>query len=65
MTNKVPYQDPVIYLTAEDIKASELNLAVGWHFYDETWTNLLGPYETEVDATLALADYCEALDAST
>jgi len=59
-----PAKDPVVYLTAEDIKAHELQLTPGWYFYDETWTNLLGPHEDEAGATIALAAYCETLDAS-
>ena len=65
MTHNTLYKDPVAYFTAEDIKAFELNITPGWYFYDENWVDLYGPHETESDATLALADYCEALNAST
>lgn len=30
-----------------------------WYFYDETWSYSYGPYQSKVDANLALLEYCE------
>lgn len=32
-----------------------------WWFYDETWSNRYGPYETEVEARAGLTKYAETL----
>lgn len=33
-----------------------------WYFYDETWSDRLGPYDTEQEATEACRRYAEGLD---
>lgn len=33
-----------------------------WFFWDETWSESHGPYETDKEAANALTDYCENLD---
>ena len=33
-----------------------------WYFYDETWSDLIGPYDTFADAQIHLKKYCEYLD---
>lgn len=33
-----------------------------WYFWDETWADRLGPFDTREDASDALADYCEQLN---
>lgn len=33
-----------------------------WYFWDETWGNRLGPYDTRDEAADLLADYCAELD---
>ena len=33
-----------------------------WYFWDETWADRVGPFDTREDASDALADYCEQLD---
>ena len=30
-----------------------------WYFFDETWTNRVGPYTTKEDAKVALKNYVE------
>jgi hypothetical protein len=35
---------------------------VGWYFWDETWADRIGPYETEEEAREKLAKYCIQLD---
>lgn len=34
-----------------------------WYFYDETWANLVGPYNTHRKARNAYRKYCEYLNA--
>ena len=29
-----------------------------WYFWDETWANKCGPYDSEEDAQIALDKYC-------
>jgi len=29
-----------------------------WYFFDESWTNQYGPFETRLDAEIGLLDYC-------
>jgi len=29
-----------------------------WYFWNEVWTDLIGPYETQEDARAALKKYC-------
>ncbi len=31
----------------------------GWYFWDETWADKHGPYDTEQQARTALVIYCE------
>ena len=33
-----------------------------WYFYDETWSNELGPYDTKEQAEEKLEDYCRWLN---
>lgn len=33
-----------------------------WYFWDETWADRVGPYDTEEDARIALKEYCKKLD---
>jgi hypothetical protein len=44
---------------------SDLRLAgyttEGWYFWDETWTNLCGPYKTKKEASEKLDKYVETL----
>jgi len=30
-----------------------------WYFWDETWADRLGPYDTEVEARAKLVQYCK------
>ena len=30
-----------------------------WYFWNETWSNRIGPYNTKTEATKALTKYCE------
>ena len=30
----------------------------GWYFYDETWSNEYGPYDTKEETKIALDEYC-------
>ena len=32
-----------------------------WYFWDETWSERLGPYSTEKGAKIGLAKYCKAI----
>jgi len=32
-----------------------------WYFWDEVWSDRLGPYATEQEARQALAEYCKEL----
>ena len=34
----------------------------GWYFYEETWADTQGPFESETEARLALGRYCRFLD---
>lgn len=53
MGNVTPSRDPVF---VEDD---------GWYFWDETWTERHGPYETETLARVGLDLYCQLLDSCT
>jgi hypothetical protein len=33
----------------------------GWYFCDEVWADEYGPYETEDECRIQLANYCETL----
>ena len=33
-----------------------------WYFWDETWADRCGPFESEAEARRELEIYCEALD---
>lgn len=34
------------------------NFPSGWYFWDETWTNRMGPYLTKEQASETLREYC-------
>ena len=48
----------------EDLKAVEKIRKIiiekdgAWWFWDETWTDLIGPYKSEKDAKKHFKDYC-------
>lgn len=33
-----------------------------WYFWNETWSDVIGPYDTEEEANTAFNDYCAQLD---
>ncbi len=33
-----------------------------WWFYDETWADRLGPFDTEEEARIAISEYADFLD---
>lgn len=33
-----------------------------WYFWDETWSNSIGPYDTQALARASLKKYCDELD---
>lgn len=51
--------------TELNAKAEEANPVMqyesGWYFWDETWGNVFGPFETEEDATRASMQYVKGL----
>lgn len=55
----VHYKDAA-HLTEDEILAGYY-CASGWYFWDETWANVYGPFDTKDDAVSALIDYCERL----
>ena len=34
----------------------------GWYYWDETWSEPIGPFEDEITAYFELGKYCERLD---
>lgn len=34
----------------------------GWYFWDETYTNPIGPYHSHIEASAQLLDYCNYLN---
>ena len=55
--------DPVFYLAAQKInEGSGAIMPIGWYFYDETWADVVGPYETEEYARFELSRYVKWLD---
>lgn len=48
--------DPVICVKVDPAVSDHTD--VGWFFYDETWTELHGPFLSEEQAYQALDDYC-------
>lgn len=45
--------------TIEDRYDPVRKLGEFWYFYDETWANEYGPYDTEEEARKDFAVYCE------
>jgi hypothetical protein len=45
------YKDPVFF----DVRDNK------WYFYDETWSNVYGPYDTEEAARIACNSYAMSL----
>ena len=35
----------------------------GWFFYDETWSERIGPFPSKIAAAAALLEYCDELNA--
>jgi len=33
-----------------------------WYFWNETWSDLIGPYKTQGEASVALKSYCKTLN---
>lgn len=38
-----------------------LNEDKKWYFWDETWSNSYGPFNSKLDANLALLEYCHTV----
>ena len=34
----------------------------GWYFFDETWSNLCGPYPNHIEAAAEVLQYAEELE---
>ena len=32
-----------------------------WHFWNETWSDAIGPYDTEEECKIALNSYCREI----
>lgn len=39
----------------------DTDVVPGWYFWDETWANHYGPFNTETECREALRTYCETL----
>lgn len=37
-------------------------LSNGWHFWTETWSDLIGPFHSCIEAAANLLEYCENLN---
>lgn len=49
--------NPIIEIT--EYNQSLYNVEVGWYFYDEYWTDLIGPFPNESICDIELSLYCE------
>ncbi len=38
------------------------NHGEGWFFWDETWTDMIGPYSSETEASARLEEYLEHIN---
>lgn len=49
-------RDPVFYLEGDENVGD-----AGWYFWDETWVNFYGPYDTQEEARGACVQYAETI----
>lgn len=57
-----PSADPVFYQDMNDPDDMDtMQRTPGWYFWQETWADTMGPYETEAAAREALKVYAEQL----
>jgi hypothetical protein len=50
-------ENPITYISETTVDDEGEVRLPGWYFYDETWTYLNGPYETETLANQELDRY--------
>jgi hypothetical protein len=52
--------DPIQYLCDYTITVGNSNgyTTPGWYFWDETFSNCIGPYDCKYDCEEALKEYC-------
>jgi len=53
--------EAVFYYDGSEIQADNKPMTIGWYFWDETWTNAVGPYYTKTECDKAYEEYCEQL----
>lgn len=56
---KASTPEPIHFINT--LEAKLIGKESGWYFWDETWTDRYGPYETAQDAASALHEYGESL----
>ena len=62
MSNPVEYYDQVKLDDCDPESKDYVGLTtIGWYFWDETWTQVRGPYGTEEAAKKIYAAYCKRL----
>lgn len=63
--SKSQSKDPVFFFPDTRFPTvGELSAGItrdGWYFWDESWTNVYGPYETEVQCRQNLIRYCKKM----
>lgn len=52
-------RDPVHYVEVETVSEWGGVEKPGWYFWDESWANRLGPYESKEEAEKMLNKYCD------
>lgn len=56
--SKIDYHNPIFEVDNEN---NEEGMEVGWYFWDETWTNIHGPFNTRQKVRNELKKYSEEL----
>lgn len=55
--------DPVFYVSEDETRedAEYSGWDTGWYFWDETWSDPVGPFSTQAEARKSLEDYAREL----
>lgn len=57
LTKPPPARDAVHYVGSGTVDAWGTVVLPGWYFWDETWADRIGPYDSEPEARDGLAAY--------
>lgn len=54
--------DPVFHESESWVDGWGTRQPAGWYFWDETWSDAIGPFDTEEDCRTDLKEYAEELN---